>query len=540
MRKALSITLCFMLFASLLAGCGKSDDQAAGSTDSSAPITYTMSTTDTKLKWDTDVGKAITTKTGVSLDYIPIVGDEGQKNDLWLASGDYPDMMTLSPNMTGKYRDAGAIIPLEDLIEKHGPNIKKRFGKYLDLLKDPDGHIYSLYGINLAQEAPASAAASFIVQYDVLKEAGYPEIKTLDQLFDVLEAYYKKHPTIDGQSTIPFSGYWGGLTYTNPVISAAGLPDQGFNMVDENNQVRFALTEPFAKQYYQFLNRLQNAGMLDKNIFGKGEENLAKIAQGRVLAEFMPGWLLSNAEKSLVAAGMTERQYAKLPILFDENTKDQSFAVPITNSSSNWVITESAKNPERIIQMIDYLFSDEGQILINWGVEGVQYEIKDGKRVKLQSFTDELRKNPDLAYQKGPTGPIVNFSIGDGALLDDGDYATSNTKESVIQNYDQLTKDVLAKYGKETWSDFLPAPTIVPAMLWQLSEPEETKAIFRKLEETISKEVPQMILAKSDAEFDAAWNRFVEQIDKAGKAQYEEVWTTTWQDYVKRYDEIVK
>ncbi|WP_160497434.1 extracellular solute-binding protein [Paenibacillus dendrobii] len=522
----------------ILAACGKSGDTSSG--DSNAPVTYTMSTTDTKLKWGTAVDKAITEKTGVSIDYTPIVGDEGQKNDLWLASGDYPDMMTLSPNMTGKYRDADAIVPLEDLIDKYGPNIKKRFGKYLDLLKDPDGHIYSIYGINLAQEAPANAAASFIIQYDVLKEADYPEIKTLDQLFDILKSYYAKHPTIDGQPMIPFSGYWGGLTFTNPVIAAAGLPDQGFSILDENNNVRFGLTEPFAKEYYKFLNKLQNAGMLDKNIFGKGEENLAKIAQGRVLAEFMPGWLLSTPEKSLVASGLTERQYAKIPLFVDENTVDQSFVVPITNSSSNWVITSNAKHPERIIKMIDYLFSDEGQVLINWGVEGLQYEVKDGKRVQKQDYTDQLKKNPDIVYSDGPSGPITNLTIGDGALLDDGDYATPNTKESVIKNYDDATKEVLSKYGKETWADFLPKPTHVPSMLWQLSEPEESKAVFRKLEEALNKEVPKIILAKSDAEFETAWGNFVDQINKAGREKYEAAWTKTWNDFLKRYNDAVK
>lgn len=540
MRKAISITLCFMMLASLIAGCSKTEGDKVDGKEAGGSVTYSMGMTDSKLKWDTAVGKVITDKTGVSIEYIPIVGDEMQKNDLWLASGDYPDLMVLSPNMTGKYRDAAAILPLEDLIEEHGPNIKKRFGKYLDLLKDSDGHIYSLYGLNLSQEPPASAQSSFIVQYDVLKEAGYPEVKTLDQLFDVLEAYYKKYPTIDGQPTIPYSAYWGGLTFANPVIAAAGLPDQGFSIIDENNNVKFGLTEPFAKEYYQFLNRLQNAGMLDKNVFGKGEENLAKIAQGRVLAEFMPGWLLQTPEKSIVAAGMTERQYAKLPIFFNESIEDKSFAVPITNSSSNWVITKSAKNPERVIQMIDFLFSDEGQILINWGVEGLQYEVVDGKRVKKDSYVAELRSNPDLLYTNGPSGPITNFTIGDGALLEDGDYATSNTKDSVIKSYDDATKEVLAKYGKETWSDFMPEPVHVPAMLWQLTEPEETKPIFRKMDETISKEVPKMILAKSEAEFEAAWNTFVERIEKVGKSKYEEIWTKSWQEYIARYNEIVK
>ncbi|MDQ8739000.1 extracellular solute-binding protein [Paenibacillus sp. LHD-38] len=542
MKKKLAGIISIVLAVCLTAGCANKNDpsgSAGEASNSAGPIAYTMSTIDSKLKWNTPVDKLITEKTGVSINYLPIVGDEAQKMDLWLASGDYPDLLHLSPNMTGKYRDGGALLPLEDLIEEHGPNIKKRFGKHYELLRDKDGHIYSLYGVNLTQEAPANSAASFIIQYDVLKEAGYPEIKTLDQLVDILKDYYKKHPTIDGKETIPFSAYWGGLTFANPAIAAAGLPDQGFNMIDENNNVKFALTEDFAKQYYKFLNKLQNEGLLDKNIFGKGEENLAKIAQGRVLAEFMPGWLLNNAEKSIVAAGKLERQYAKLPLFLDENTEDRSFVVTPTGSSSNWAISNKADNPERIIQMIDYLFSDEGQKAINWGIEGLHYEVQDGKRVQKQEYLDKAKGNPDIRYQDGPAGPVTGFSIGDGAKLDDGDYATPNTKETVIKGYDDMTKDILSKYGKTTWSDFLPKPVTAPAMLWQLNEPEETKAIFKKFEDTLNKEIPKLILAKSEDGFEQAWSRFVEQIDKAGKAKYEESWTAAWQDYVKRYDEAM-
>ncbi|MCQ6561190.1 extracellular solute-binding protein [Paenibacillus mendelii] len=547
LKKKLSGIISIALAVSLMAGCAtKNDpgnagaDTAGNGSKSTEPIEYTMSITDSKLKWETPVDKLITEKTGVSIKYLPIVGDEAQKMDLWLASGDYPDLLFMSPNMTGKYRDGDAIIPLEDLIDQYGPNIKKRFGKNYELLRDTDGHIYSLYGVNLTQEAPANAAASFLIQYDVLKEAGYPELKTLDQLVGILKDYYAKHPTIDGKETIPFSAYWGGLTFANPAIAAAGLPDQGFNMIDKDNNVKFALTEPFAKRYYQFLNTLQTEGLLDKNIFGKGEENLAKIAQGRVLAEFMPGWLLNGAEKSIVASGKLERQYAKIPLYFDENTEDHSFVVTPSGSSSNWAISNKAEHPERIIQMIDFLFSDEGQLALNWGVEGLHYEVKDGKRVQKQEYLDKAKMSPDLKYEDGPAGPITSFSIGDGAKLEDGDYATPNTKEAVIASYDDMTKEVLSKYGKTTWSDFLPKPEPVPALLWQLNEPEETKAIFKKFEDTLNKEIPKLILAKSADEFEGAWNRFVEQIDKAGKVKYEETWTKTWQEYVKRYNDAMK
>lgn len=210
MKKAFGLLIATSMIAvTALAGCASSkteEEAPSGQTGGLTPIKYTINTVNPKDTWDTPFAKTLTEKTGLSLDYQPVVGDPAQKYELWAASGDYPDILHVSPFFLNRFLDAGYIIPLEGLIDKYGPNIKKKYGKYYDLLKAPDGHIYSLYGINQTTETPANSQASFAIQVDVLKEAGYPEVKTLDQLFDLLQAYYKKHPTIDGKETIGFSG----------------------------------------------------------------------------------------------------------------------------------------------------------------------------------------------------------------------------------------------------------------------------------------------------------------------------------------------
>ena len=113
-------------------------------------------------------------------------------------------MMTANQKLTA----AGAFIPLEDLIEEHAPNLKKHYEKYWNMMKDPnDGHIYNLpnYGVTNADvNSSWYSGPAFWIQKDVLAEAGYPEVKTLDQYFDLIKQYKEKHPTIDGTPTIGF------------------------------------------------------------------------------------------------------------------------------------------------------------------------------------------------------------------------------------------------------------------------------------------------------------------------------------------------
>ena len=162
-RKGFLFSLVLVLLAGLSIGCTKNSpkESAAASPVATAaatnaveasespaavdltPITYTINTADDKLTWETPINKAITEKTGVTFKYDVSVGDQFQKWDLWLAASDYPDIMVMDPKYVQKYRDAEAIIPLNDLIDQYGPHIKEKFGKYYNLLKDEDGKIYS-------------------------------------------------------------------------------------------------------------------------------------------------------------------------------------------------------------------------------------------------------------------------------------------------------------------------------------------------------------------------------------------------------------
>lgn len=511
------------------------------------PITYTMNSTDEKLTWDTPIAQAVTAKTGVSFKYDLIVGDENQKTDLWLASGDYPDVLAMGPAQVLKYKEGDAIIPLNDLIDQYGPHIKEKFGEYYNLMKDDDGKIWSIYGVNKSREAKADASANFIVQYDVLKEAGYPEIKTLDQLYDVIKAYKDKHPTIDGKETIGFSGAMTGwqvnIQYNNPIISASGLPDHGNFRIDEAGNVQYNPVSDDAKTYYQFLNKLYNNGLYDKEAFSQ-DDLTKKLAQGRVLAAYAPAWMLGSTETQFRADGHPERQYAHLPIHFAEDTVDNTNAVvPIFSGSLQWAITKSAKNPERIIQMIDFLFSDEGQILTQWGIEGTHYDVVNGVRTLKPEVVEARKTDPDYMVKQGfssmGTGSGAWFNVGDGAKLDDGDYATPLTKDFVMMSYDDATKEVLSKYGKEVWADFLPPATVLPGYLWNLTPPDDVQLQSKKIEEAWKKYLPKLVMSKDAGAFDAAWNDMKSSMDKAGLADVNASYTKLWADFNKKYQETI-
>ncbi|MFC5531188.1 extracellular solute-binding protein [Cohnella yongneupensis] len=523
---------------------------AAAPTPDLTPITYTINTGDDKMNWTNPIAAKVTEKTGVSLKHTLTVGDQFSRWDLWLASNDYPDIVVLDSEYTKKYRDAGALIPLNDLIDQYGPHIKEKFGKYLNLLKDENGQIYSLYSVNKTEEATPDSQANFIIQYDVLKEAGYPEVKTFDQLYDLIKGYTDKHPEIDGKDTIGFGALMNSWTmkiaFNNSVINGSGLPDHGNYRIEDNGDVKYNPVTDDTKQYYAFLNKLLRAGLFDKEAFSMDEKAFqAKVAQGRVLAAYSPSWLLSDAEQSLRAAGHPERTYAHIPLYFDANVVDHSNSITATNAGNfQWGISKKAKNPERIIQFIDYLFTDEAQVLTQWGIEGEDYTVVDGKRVINPELVKQRITDSNIDYERGfktisTGGSGYWFSIGNGAKLADGDYATPLTKDVIKAGYDDTTKEVLAKYGKEVWADFLPPATIVPGYLWQLSPPDATKVQEQKIDDSWRKHIPRIILSKDDASFEKAWSAFVAEIEKDGLQDVNAAYTKLWADFDSKFKAAV-
>lgn len=135
----------------LLAGCSANHSTpapaAAGEEDNS-PVTFSYylfsSGKKDTLASETTIGKALQEQTGVDWKMEYLVGDSATKAGVMIASGDYPDVISSSGEMS-KLLDAGAYIPLDDLIEEYGPNIKKVYGPYFDKMRNAeDGKIYAL------------------------------------------------------------------------------------------------------------------------------------------------------------------------------------------------------------------------------------------------------------------------------------------------------------------------------------------------------------------------------------------------------------
>ncbi|MCK8488057.1 ABC transporter substrate-binding protein [Paenibacillus sp. MBLB2552] len=542
----------------LVAGCGSNGNNAAnngnaGNTGNAgtnaeagadtSPITFTFFGADASPNWNNmqdDVGKVITEKTGVTIEAEFDVGAGGGENKIALmaASGDVPDLIFAKGELS-KLVDAGLIVDMAPLIEEHAPNLKKIFSENMNRLKysNDDQAIYSLFTNGGVDQQYFDAGGGFEIQQRVLKELGYPKVRTVQDFENVLKQYVEKNPTTDGQPTIPLTlsaDDWRiMITVTNPAFLATGAPDDGEYYVNpETYEAQLHYKRPEEKEYFRWLNHMYNEGLLDKDTFVQKEDQYkAKIASGRVLGLIDQEWGYQDAENALKTAGKEEYTYAHFPVTLSEEYEDHSFQQAGVDGYGI-SITTACEDPVRAIKFLDWLSSDEGQVLRNWGIEGKHYTVENGQRVVPADIQDrKVNDTTNFTKESGISQyRIFGANYGDGVKDPSGNYYTTNFPEQIVAGYTEAEKETLKAYNATTWKDLFPGEDAFPAKDWgalynmPVPTDGDYQVIFQKTQDIVRKRIPEAVLAK-EADFDKVYDAFLAELDKAGAKEMEAEYT---------------
>lgn len=501
----------------------------AGAADKDEPLILTMFSGDINpddTGFEDPIAKKITEATGVKLKIEYPVGEYEQKVTLMIASGEYPDL--IFHKNAGPFVEAGAFIDLTPYIEEYGDNIKALYGPYLNRLRysidDPSIYYLGCFGVG----SKVWDVSGVQLQHAVVKELGYPKMETVKDLENAIKAYIEKYPTINGQPTIGLSllaDDWRFLiTVTNQAAFATGAPDDGEWYVDpETYEAVLHHTRPEEREYFRWLNHMNDIGLLDPESFvQKYDQYLAKIASGRVLALTDARWQYEQAEQALRQQGMFERTYGSYPIVLDERFQRMDLQDPGYSAGWGIGITVDCKDPVAAFKFLDWMASDEAQILNNWGIEGVNYEVIDGKRVIPPEEMNRRLNDPNYRRETGVGLYVYPFpQRGDGILDPTGNTYTVTTPDYIKERYSDIEKEVLAAYGAEMWMDLFPQQDDLPikswGAAWEIPTPEDPKyqMAWQRIQDIIRRRIPEAILASPD-EFDAIYDKMLQEIEDAG------------------------
>ena len=513
---------------SLAAGCGsKSAGSAGGSEAQEGVKTFTgfFAVPGSEINDDNEIQQIIADKTGVKVKETWLTGQTAEEVvGTLIAGGEYPDFID-GGNATVQLYEAGALVPMDEYIEKY-PNIKEFFTEQeWDSLRQDDGHIYwipqfsNIYG---EEKECTHNDEAFWIQTRVLKWAGYPEIRTMDEYFDLIESYNEANPTMeDGTENIPYKilcDDWRYFCLENAPEFLDVYPNDGSVIVDPDTQkiIDYNTTDT-AVAYFKKLNEEYKKGIVDPESFTQTyDEYIAKLSSGRVLGMIDQWWDFAyNAYDAIKSAGLDAQgcSYIPLPITIDRSVTNQWHnSGGVVNVSSGLGVTVDCDDPDAAFKFINDLLGQEIHDLRFWGVEGTDYEVdENGEFYKTQDMRNEAS---DTAYKASHLCSYSYFPQWQGTSRDNiNAMKPDGQPKEFYDGLSQDVKDCFDAYGVQTYVEMLgtsPAPgpwypmyTFSSAM----TTATEGGTAWTKMGEIKHQYLPKVVMADN---FDSAWDEYME------------------------------
>ena len=397
----------------LLTGCGGGSAStnasagdgtaAASSTESSGDgdNTYTMFMRSTYVDWIKELKwyDVAEERTGIHVDYIS--GPE-EFNDVYseidqrVISGDLPDAVMTKLAQTSVYGPQGVFADLAPYIEKYAPNLQKYIDDnpdYKALVSDADGHIYGL-----CKETPIFAD---LIGYrvDHFKAAGIDpdSIVTVDDFtkaLETLKAYYGKdnpnyYPLTGRDTAIRFASWFGAAsnissTESNGIYINGHYKD---GSIDIMNDGAYKMAETMKKWYDEGLIQPEWVA----GTFSEADWEAAMLnGNGSIFYDYYnrAEWFMENGGPD----NDPNYQMGVLNFIKDDNGNPQKMTVSMKYNDECVTAVNANCSEDKIktiLTFIDYFYSEEGEILANYGVEGESFKDTNGDKEFIVDYQTE-------------------------------------------------------------------------------------------------------------------------------------------------------
>lgn len=364
------------------------------------PLTYTMFMTEpffigsliNTMEDDLGLFQAAQKATNIYFDVTAVNGEVfSEQFQLMIASGDYRDVMDGMSNYAPGYDAAieeGICMDVYDLVKTYAPNYLSTISRSADTLAQlvtDDGQM-ATFGI-CYKEANAETQG-YLIRQDWLDELGLSIPETYDQLHDVLVAFQNQY----GCNGMFFEGIaderlsYGYECGNGEFMVLDGTVTSGYTL-DSYYDFLCMCRDWYAEGliYSDFFTA--TTGDYDQLLIG----NDCGIVQGAATSfSTIYAYLTEEEKEGFTLSAMT-------PV--KKNTTDElhySWNVPnYLKRTDAWSISGDCQDPIPLVQFVNYMYSDEGELLFNYGTEELTFTYdQDG----TPQYTDLVINNPDQPY----------------------------------------------------------------------------------------------------------------------------------------------
>ena len=419
-RKLFLSAVSFLTLTTLLAGCGGSGGNEKISEDESGNVvlpdfpstpgdkdsweyldkdaegnveewTVDWYVNDSTFSWNTygsdRVSEIIKEKTGVTIHFTSPVTDDGQKLSTLISGNKLPDLISVQcwyPQCS-QLALQGYVYPLDALIEKWAPSMKAREQEDIwNYFKMGNGYCYGIpnfaystkYISNDEQMEPNGCLLVRKDWYEEVAKAGI-DMTTPDGFIQGCEYVKTNHAgsipfqigpfTTDGNTSIDWLMQYFACSFED----------------GEGNYVERRYSENY-KDMLKFLNECYKKSLIKaENLTDKAAAIKTNISRGNVFASIVTPQDYQTAFQNCYAAGI---EYVPL-VLHNYNGDDPVLQDISGNGYLLTMVSNNCSRPDKVIKLLDFLYSEEGQRLVAFGVEGETYEWTDETHTAIR-WTD--------------------------------------------------------------------------------------------------------------------------------------------------------
>jgi putative aldouronate transport system substrate-binding protein len=397
---------------------------------------------------DDVTSQIILEKTGVKINFIVPASDGGEQLSSMIASDELPDILTVegwwssrARMLTYQMASEDYLWSFNDLAEQYAPELKDVMRQdVFDWYAEADGKTYLVpnYAYSKDDLVPGEQLVpngAITIRQDLYEAIGSPDMSTPEGFLAACEKIKNEVKSYNGQEIIPIQLYEG---VGNSILWLAQYFATPYE--DQNGNYVYDFTQENYKEALQFLNMAYQKGLISDANFSDSRELVnEKIASGRVFA-------MITAPQDFVP---------QLQSLYDLDSNAVYKTVVLRNSKGEdpvlqdirgfgWLTTGISKNteyPEKIAKLFAFLLSDEGQIAMCYGKEGVTFNYNADGTISFTEEYETAMKNDDTKkYALSAMNLLDNYAFR-------RKFEVMTTDPKQLATVDTILKQPLAQYS---------------------------------------------------------------------------------------------
>ena len=412
----------------------------------------------------------------------------------------------------------------ENLLYEYGAYIAQNCTLALESnrAKSGNGKIYGIGGeVADTRETISDFQYTWDIRWDLYEQLGKPEVKDLNDLFDLLCKMQEICPTDDnGNKTYAVSMFsdWDGDTVNFPadlVKAYYGMESWGFGFYHPVTQEYYDIFDE--RSHYiealRFYNRLYQKGLVDPDSLTQGWNGFTEDAQNGTALWNTISWMASGFYN-------TDTHLSEGKAMFSLVPKDAvvlNWGQTPEGTNRTWSIGAKTEYPELCMAIINWLYTPEGVMTANYGPKDVCWYYENGK-----TYFTELGKacskdgdtempgdykgtfNDGLFHMNNKTWSLNSVNPDTGEQYEKSRWASN--KQEAQYEIEQRWRD---------WSGFDSSFDYITSGKYNVvlgvsytTEPksDELTVIWNQVAECIRTNSWKAIYASSDQEFDSVIN----------------------------------